>query len=79
MWTGQRALQRGLVDVLGGLPTAIAVAKQAAGIAQVGAGDSRTARCSAPALAADALSQALLPRMPTRKGELDHLTYVSRS
>lgn len=32
VWTGMRAQQEGLVDVLGGLPTAIALAKQEAGI-----------------------------------------------
>lgn len=32
VWTGTRAQQEGLVDVLGGLPTAIALAKQEAGI-----------------------------------------------
>eukprot|EP00882_Tetradesmus_deserticola_P021115 GHRQ01022850.1.p2 GENE.GHRQ01022850.1~~GHRQ01022850.1.p2 ORF type:complete len:123 (-),score=43.07 GHRQ01022850.1:262-630(-) len=34
VWTGQRALQRQLVDVLGGLHEAVALVKQAAGIAQ---------------------------------------------
>lgn len=34
MWTGQRAIQRKLVDVLGGLHEAVALVKQAAGIEQ---------------------------------------------
>jgi ClpP class serine protease len=34
VWTGQRALQRQLVDVLGGLHEAVALVKQAAGIEQ---------------------------------------------
>lgn len=34
MWTGQRALQRKLVDVLGGLHEAVGLVKQAAGIDQ---------------------------------------------
>jgi protease-4 len=34
VWTGQRALQRHLVDVLGGLHEAVALVKQAAGIDQ---------------------------------------------
>jgi protease-4 len=34
VWTGQRALQRQLVDVLGGLHEAVALVKQAAGIDQ---------------------------------------------
>jgi hypothetical protein len=34
VWTGQRALQRKLVDVLGGLHEAVALVKQAAGIEQ---------------------------------------------
>eukprot|EP00878_Enallax_costatus_P002709 GHUV01002898.1.p1 GENE.GHUV01002898.1~~GHUV01002898.1.p1 ORF type:complete len:287 (+),score=89.13 GHUV01002898.1:3-863(+) len=34
VWTGQRALQRKLVDVLGGLHEAVALVKQAAGIDQ---------------------------------------------
>jgi ClpP class serine protease len=32
VWTGQRALTKGLVDVLGGLHEAVALVKQAAGI-----------------------------------------------
>lgn len=34
MWTGQRALGRKLVDVLGGVHEAVALVKQAAGIDQ---------------------------------------------
>lgn len=34
VWTGQRAQQRQLVDVLGGLHEAVALVKQAAGIEQ---------------------------------------------
>lgn len=34
VWTGQRAIQRKLVDVLGGLHEAVALVKQAAGIEQ---------------------------------------------
>lgn len=34
VWTGQRALERKLVDVLGGLHEAVALVKQAAGIEQ---------------------------------------------
>jgi protease IV len=32
VWSGAAALQQGLVDALGGVPRAIAIAKQAAGI-----------------------------------------------
>jgi ClpP class serine protease len=32
VWTGQRALGKGLVDVLGGLHEAVGLVKQAAGI-----------------------------------------------
>lgn len=34
VWTGQRALQRKLVDALGGIHEAVALVKQAAGIDQ---------------------------------------------
>lgn len=34
VWTGQRALERKLVDVLGGVHEAVALVKQAAGIDQ---------------------------------------------
>lgn len=33
VWTGAQAIERGLVDALGGMSTAVAIAKQAAGIA----------------------------------------------
>jgi protease-4 len=34
VWTGKRAIERKLVDVLGGLHEAVALVKQAAGIEQ---------------------------------------------
>lgn len=33
VWTGKAALERGLVDAIGGMPRAVAIAKQKAGIA----------------------------------------------
>ncbi len=34
VWSGAAALQQGLVDALGGLPRAVAIAKQAAGLGE---------------------------------------------
>lgn len=45
VWTGQQALQLGLVDALGGLEDAIALAKEKAGLPQVTPGS-----CSRPVM-----------------------------
>ena len=38
VWTGEDALQHGLVDQLGGLADAVQIAKQQAGLSQVSSG-----------------------------------------
>ncbi len=43
VWSGEDALQHGLVDQLGGLADAVHLAKQQAGLSQVSSGHCKTA------------------------------------
>jgi len=50
VWTGKQALEQGLVDQLGGLDAAIALAKQKAGLPALAAGGARRPARSAGTL-----------------------------
>ncbi len=59
VWTGEDALQHGLVDQLGGLADAVHLAKQHAGLSQVTSGHCNTALSSLPCNLSGAICRAV--------------------